>query len=268
MQDPSAPAVRTVVSRRDETPTVRTLEFDDEALAAARPGQFAMVWVPRTGELPMSIMVSDTPGRAAFTVRAHGPASTGLYNTAAGGQIGVRGPFGNSFELGPKKMLLVGGGTGLVPLMRLISQAPRESEITLVMGARTRGEVFFEERAAALGPPGLGIRVATDDGSYGARGTAAEEAARLLKEGGFGRAYTCGPEPMMRGVVDAARAAGVPVQASIERVMKCGIGICGSCSMGGRIVCCEGTVFDGESLAANADFGRAYRSKSGTILRY
>jgi len=64
----------------DETPTVRTLVFSDDIMANVLPGQFAMVWIPGINELPMSIMISQESGKAAFTVRKHGPASTGLFN--------------------------------------------------------------------------------------------------------------------------------------------------------------------------------------------
>ena len=83
----------------DETPTVRTLIFSDDVMSNVRPGQFAMVWIPGVNELPMSIMVSKESGKAAFTVRKHGPASTGLFNIKVGGQIGIRGPYGNSFDI-------------------------------------------------------------------------------------------------------------------------------------------------------------------------
>ncbi len=267
-QNPNVPSVRTVLSVTDETPTVRTLEFADDILASSRPGQFAMVWVPRIGELPMSVMVSETRGNAAFTVRVHGATSTGLYNTPVGGAIGVRGPYGNSFDIRRGRALLVGGGTGLVPLMRLISQAPDDLEITLLMGARTSDEVFFGQRAARMRPDRLDVVVTTDDGTLGVAGNVADEAARRLGDGGFDAVYTCGPELMMRRVVDEARSRGVFVQASIERVMKCGLGICGSCCMDSHLVCTDGTVFDGDHLAKSGDFGYAYRSKSGKSTPY
>ena len=80
----------------DETPTVRTLVFSDEVMSNVLPGQFAMVWVPGINELPMSVMISNEKGKAAFTVRKHGPSSTGLFNIGVGEQIGVRGPYGLS----------------------------------------------------------------------------------------------------------------------------------------------------------------------------
>ena len=92
-----------------------------EVMSNVLPGQFAMVWIPGINELPMSVMISKEQGKAAFTVRKHGPSSTGLFNIKVGEQIGVRGPYGNSFDLRNGKILLVGGGTGLVPLMRLLT---------------------------------------------------------------------------------------------------------------------------------------------------
>ncbi|MGH9921793.1 MAG: dihydroorotate dehydrogenase electron transfer subunit, partial [Nitrososphaerales archaeon] len=75
----------------DETPTVRTLAFNDKLCANAKPGQFTMVWLPRIDELPMSVMISEKDGYAALTIRKHGPTSTALYNTQINSLIGVRG---------------------------------------------------------------------------------------------------------------------------------------------------------------------------------
>ena len=107
------------------------------------PGQFAMVWVPGINELPMSLMISEQKGKAAFTVRKHGPASTGLFNIGVGKQIGVRGPYGNSFDIKEGKLLLVGGGTGLVPMMRLITRLKPTHDVTLLIGAKTKEESIF-----------------------------------------------------------------------------------------------------------------------------
>ena len=129
----------------DETPTVRTLVFSDEIMSNVLPGQFAMVWIPGINELPMSVMISDESGKAAFTVRKHGAASTGLFNVKVGEQIGIRGPYGNSFDLKEGKLLLVGGGTGLVPMMRLLTHVKPTDDVTVLIGAKSKEEVFFEE---------------------------------------------------------------------------------------------------------------------------
>lgn len=268
------PAIRTVEEVIDETPTVRTLVLSDGAMHAARPGQFAMVWVPGKGELPMSVMIApgDAAGRAAFTVRRHGPSSTGLYETPAGGTVGVRGPFGNSFSPCPGRALLVGGGTGMVPLVRLLARARPPGGATVVIGARTAGEVFFDRLAGdLLRGADHEVVVATEDGTAGKRGFATdvmEEVCAGRGAGSFGMAYTCGPEIMMAKAVRTANAHGLPVEASVERVMKCAVGMCGSCCMGADLVCTDGTVFGGRRLAGNADFGSSYRAKCGAVEEY
>lgn len=269
----------TVEGVTDETPTVRTLAFSDDVMASARPGQFAMVWVPGSYELPMSVMVAPGEGRAAFTVRRHGPASTSLYNVNRGDRIGVRGPYGNSFDVRDGRLLLVGGGTGLVPLMRLASHAGAggsggNHRITLVMGARTESEVFFEDMATRMlsACPGSRVVVCTDDGTRGTKGLVTDVVDGMLAAdgaGSFDAVYTCGPEPMMYKVMQSAHKGGIFAQASLERVMKCGAGICGSCVAGPDVVCRDGTVFDADHLLrANPEFGRTYRDKSGVAAHW
>ena len=155
-RDRNRPTIVTVEEVIDETPTVRTLVFSDRVMAEALPGQFAMVWVPGVGELPMSVMTAKVSGKAAFTIRRHGIASSGLFYTGVGRQIGIRGPYGNSFDLKRGRILLVGGGTGLVPMMRLLTAVRPEDDVTVLIGARSKDEVFFDglaERAPAREPP-------------------------------------------------------------------------------------------------------------------
>ena len=149
-RDNNHPHICVIEKIVDETPTVRTLYFNDSVLANVSPGQFAMVWIPGVNELPMSVMVSETPDQAALTVRKRGESSTALYNLSEGQQIGVRGPYGNSFDLKDGKILLIGGGTGLVPLMRLIKFSNPSNHITVLMGSQTKDEVFFEDTAKKL----------------------------------------------------------------------------------------------------------------------
>ena len=149
-RNPNRPTICAIEKVIDETPTVRTLVFSDEVMHNVLPGQFAMVWIPGINELPMSVMISSESGKAAFTVRKHGPASTGLFNTKVGDKIGIRGPYGNSFDVKDGKILLVGGGTGLVPLMRLLTTIQNTHDVTVLIGAKTKDEVFFEDLANQL----------------------------------------------------------------------------------------------------------------------
>jgi len=253
----------------EETPTVRTLVFSDEVFANVLPGQFAMVWIPGVNELPMSVMITLEKGKGAFTVRKHGVASTSLYNLKVGDYIGMRGPYGNSFTIKQGKLLLVGGGTGLVPLMRLLTFLKKTDEVTVLIGAKTKEEVFFEKLANQLLEHNKHqVIVVTEDGTYGKSGLVTDEMEKLISEKKFDAVYTCGPEKMMHKVVQLAHAKKFHVQASLERMMKCGIGICGSCCVGEVLVCKDGTVFDGDYLLSNKEFGYTHRNKAGILENY
>jgi dihydroorotate dehydrogenase electron transfer subunit len=233
------------------------------------PGQFAMVWIPGINELPMSVMISKESGKAAFTVRKHGLASTGLFNIKVGEKIGIRGPYGNAFDIKQGKLLLVGGGTGLVPMMRLLTHVKSTDDVTVLIGAKSKDEVFFEDLANDLlqnNPHN--VIISTDDGSYGEKGFVTDIVEKLVNESHFDGVYTCGPEKMMYKTVQSAHSRGIFVQASLERMMKCGVGICGSCCVGEDLACKDGTIFDGNHLSKNAEFGYSHRNKAGILEDY
>lgn len=263
------PKIVTIEKVVDETPTVRTIYFSDDIMSGVLPGQFAMVWVPGVNEIPMSVMISQEKGKAAFTVRKHGTATTELFSKKAGDQIGIRGPYGNSFTIKQGKLLLVGGGTGLVPLIRLVTFLKKTDDVTIIMGSKTKSEVFFESAAEKLleGTKHQVI-VVTEDGSYGKKGLVTDAMNELVKTNKFDGVYTCGPEKMMYKIVQIASENNIHVEASIERMMKCGIGICGSCCFGDVMACKDGTVFDGKTLLSNKEFGHTHRTKSGMLENY
>ena len=269
-RDPNHPYICTIERVVDETPTVRTLYFHDEVLANVKPGQFAMIWIPGVNELPMSVMISEKKDEAGLTVRKRGESSTALYNLKIGDKIGVRGPYGNSFEITNGKFLLIGGGTGLVPLMRLIKYSNPDwttNQITVLMGSKTKEEVFFEDISNKMLTHSQNPQIipVTEDGSYGEKGYVTDVLEKLLEENTYDAIYTCGPELMMHKVVKLANEKGFFVQASLERMMKCGVGICGSCCVNEDLVCRDGTVFDGQYLAKNTEFGHFERTKSGIL---
>ncbi|MDW0156879.1 MAG: dihydroorotate dehydrogenase electron transfer subunit [Nitrososphaeraceae archaeon] len=255
-----------------ETPTVKTLVFKDDLSYTAKPGQFLMVWIPRIEEIPMSVMINSKDGYAAVTIRKSGIGSTALFDRKKGDLIGLRGPYGNKFILKKsyQNILIIGGGTGLVPLLRLASYASKKKiKATIVLGARTKREVFFEKIARKITEKSDStFLVCTDDGSYGIKGTTVSMMSSLIRENIFDCVFTCGPELMMKGVVDLATENSIPVQASLERYMKCGIGICGSCCLDSSLVCQDGTVFNGRQLSKILDFGISYRDKDGQKINY
>jgi dihydroorotate dehydrogenase electron transfer subunit len=266
--------LRTVIIEQiiEETPTVKTFIFKDKISSKARPGQFLMIWVPRIEELPMSVMVCDRKEYAAITIRRLGLGSTALFDKKVGEVLGVRGPYGNQFKIrkNNKKVLLIGGGTGLVPLLRLTTIL-NEAKVntTLIIGARSKQEVFFEKKANdLLDKTKHKVIISTEDGSYGIKGNATDAMSIIIMKEKFDTVYTCGPELMMRKVFDIGSANALSVQASLERYMKCGIGICASCCIGDRLVCKDGTVFNEKQLSVMTEFGKTYRDKSGRKFEY
>ena len=260
--------IRTVVIERiiEETPTVKTFIFKDNISSKARPGQFLMVWIPRAEELPMSVMVSEK-GYAAVTIRKLGFGSTALYNKGIGEILGIRGPYGNQFKIDTdtKKVLLVGGGTGLVPLLRLTTKLNElKIDTTVIIGARSKEEVFFEKQANDfLDKTKHKVIISTEDGSYGVKGYATDVMSLIVNREKFDTVYTCGPELMIKKIFDIGLRNSLSIQVSLERYMKCGVGICASCCIGDQLVCRDGTVFNEMQLSAMIEFGLMYRDKSG-----
>jgi NAD(P)H-flavin reductase len=113
------------------------------------------------------------------------------------------------------------------------------------------------------------LHICTDDGSAGYRGLASQLAHSLImerKESGqemFKGLAACGPEPMMLTLLELAGLHGLRCQFSLERFMKCGVGICDSCTMDGLQICRDGPVFDGAALSEMGEFGRFVRDLSG-----
>jgi dihydroorotate dehydrogenase electron transfer subunit len=261
----------------EETPTVKTLVFRDSLGNLAKPGQFLMVWIPRCEELPLSVMLSQRKNHAAITIRKRGYGSSALFNIKEGEKIGIRGPYGNSFTVQEhfKKIILIGGGTGMVPLVRLLSSIRIEKmNITIIIGSKTKGEMFFVDLISKLlknNSASYEILISTEDGSFGIKGFPVEVLEKILEtkdKENVDMVYTCGPEIMMKKIYDICIKKGAPLQASIERYMKCGIGICSSCCINDTLVCLDGTIFNTEQLKNLPEFGSFYRDKSGKLEKY
>ncbi len=253
----SVPKIVKVMDVIEETSLVKTLFLDMSV--SAWPGQFVMLWVPGVGEIPMS--VASLRGGLQITVQKVGSITETIHQLKQGGSLGVRGPFGNGYDLKCSKPLLVAGGLGAAPLrLALEVLVAMGKAVTIILGARTANELLFHELFIKLGAE---VKVTTDDGSEGHHGYVTDLASSLLEKGQFDQILTCGPEPMIVKLVEMGQSHGVGIQASLERYMKCGMGICDSCGMGGLQVCKDGPVFSGVELANNPDFGLPHRDASG-----
>ncbi|HYY71330.1 MAG TPA: hypothetical protein VE595_02865, partial [Nitrososphaeraceae archaeon] len=110
--------------------------------------------------------------------------------------------------------------------------------------------------------------VTTEDGSYGIKGMVTDALKSIMKKEKFDIIYTCGPELMMKNIYELSVIHSIPIQASLERYMKCGIGICASCCINDKLVCKDGTVFTENQLSIMLEFGKIYRDKSGRKSYY
>jgi len=239
-----------------ETSVTTTYRF--RADFGGQPGQFLMVWIPRYDELPMAL--SYLGAVKGITVQDYGDATHAFAAFSAGDRVGVRGPYGNWFRLEGEKVLAVGGGSGMASMIAAIESFSQQgAQMVTAVGAKTAEQLLFVERANASGE----VHIATDDGSRGFAGFVPALAEKLLDRHKFDLILTCGPERMMKAVVELARKRNLPVQASLERYMKCGIGICDACSIDSQLVCLDGPIFTADQLETFEDFGRFRRDKSG-----
>lgn len=264
-----------------ETPHVKTFVFAYDLLS--RPGQFVNIWVPRVDEKPMSIAYDTGKGEFWLTIFAVGAMTKILHAMKVGDRVGIRGPFGKAFEYQPGNHLItVGGGYGAAPLYSLAKEAvSKKCTVDFIVGARSREYLLYTDHVKKI--KSVTLHVATDDGSIGAKGyntLLLEKIILAMKKTVSGRAklkktivFAVGPEVMMKRVSDICAAeagTGIQCQVSVERYMKCGFGVCGSCCLddSGITVCTEGPAMDHKKARKNGDFGVAHRDAVGRKHAY
>ncbi len=234
-----------VVTRVDRRGDVANLYLDISLETV--PGQFVMVWLPGLEEVPMAPS-DDDPLR--ITVKAVGKTTRRLVGMEPGDRLYIRGPYGRGFTRRSGRPLLVGGGVGAAPLILLAKKLAEMGVEGVYVEGQPSGDVeLFIREALDLGWEAI---LYTEDGSRGYKGLPTQYLEENL--GGFTSIYACGPEPMNRAVL---RLCGdrIPCEVSMERIVKCGVGVCGSCVVEGTglLVCLDGPVFRADEL-----LGRGY----------
>lgn len=224
-----------------------------ELAAEVVPGQFVTVTVPNSDHLirrPFGVADVCVPrGSITLIYRVLGGVTTLMTTLKKSDKLNVLGPLGQGFDLSAKKPLIVGGGTGLAPLLMLAKFGFGNGRADLVIGGRSRTEVECWQELYKGNVQN--IFITTDDGSMGTKGNVMAELNNLLTQD-YDCVYVCGPAPMMRAVAETAAKAGKKCQVSLERYMACGLGACLGCmceGIGRRIkVCQEGPVFWAEDI--------------------
>lgn len=219
------------------------------------PGNFAEIKVPGIQDVflrrPFSVFdVNYTLQTITFFIKKIGKGSAALVNLEEGRFVNVFYPLGNSFKVEDtlKKVLLVGGGSGMAPFL-LLGQALKQKgvEMELLLGGRTHQDVLLQSYLSELGS----IHITTEDGSEGTQGRVTDHAV-MHNLASFDQVYACGPDPMMKAVGKASMSVGTTCQVSLETMMACGIGVCICCvtetDQGHEKVCTDGPVFNVERL--------------------
>jgi dihydroorotate dehydrogenase electron transfer subunit len=248
-----------ILDVQTENLSVKTFTFKDRICGQANPGQFVMVWIPGVDEIPISLSRITSVGLTSITVNEVGEASEALNKKETGDLIGIRGPFGKGFVPVSGNVMLIGGGTGLGPLMPLTEKLTKMADkITVMSGVKSKCNLLFLDHISSLlSDIDSEVLCTTEDGSYGFAGLVVEQLEQKLMNERFDMIYTCGPEQMMYSVFLLAEQYNVPVQASLERIMRCGIGLCGSCQLGKIRVCKDGPVLSSAQLRTILDeFGK------------
>ncbi|MFW9900246.1 MAG: dihydroorotate dehydrogenase electron transfer subunit [Candidatus Thorarchaeota archaeon] len=286
--------IRTVRIQKiiDECDGIKTFFFNmknnnPDCYIKPKPGQFVMVWVPGVDEIPMSLSGCNDKGDWSITVKEVGECTKAIHNLKIGDYIGIRGPLGNYFKIPEdlsKKIILVSGGIGTAPLKFLATHLNEMGiSFDLIKGTKNNDEIIFASDFQQFNHDTSNIIYCTefDDHKFEDSTRVAfynskfEELAHTRFEALINEyfsknisdfiVFTCGPEIMMYKVFQICQKYKIELYASLERIMRCGCGLCGLCALDplGLLVCKDGPIFNLESLKKIQDFGKFQRDFTG-----
>ena len=256
-----------VARKRRENHDNWTLELEpvDDAIDPIGPGQFTMLYAFGVGEVPISTSgdVETTGTTLVHTIRAVGAVTKALCACAPGDVVGVRGPFGNRWPIDAARghdLVVVGGGVGLPPLRPAIYHALAHradfGKIAVLYGGRTPDDLLFrKELERWRGRLDVDVEVSVDSAGPDWSGSVGV-VTKLIPGAQFDPddavAFIVGPEIMMLFTARALIDRGLPperIWISMERTMRCGVGLCGHCQLGPTLICRDGPVYRWDELA-------------------
>jgi len=258
-----------ILSKKEVAPNIHLIRLDAPAIAQdTLPGQFIHIRCSQNYHpllrRPISIYrIDKEKGEIYILFQVVGEGTKLLSQRAVGDNLDILGPIGNGFNIYPKskKIMIVGGGIGVAPLLALCEESIRqEKEVRVLIGALKKELVIEEENFRNLGAK---VDVATDDGSYQYKGLVTDLLERAVKGGWLAdQIFACGPKPMLKKINEIALQANINCQVSLEERMACGIGACLGCvckiktkdkkedkvKYEYKRVCVDGPIFEGSEV--------------------
>jgi len=218
------------------------------------PGQFAQVRVDGSPETflrrPISIHDVDYEKNSfKLLIQIAGKGTKKLSELVTGDILNLVYPLGNSFSLpsGKDKILLVGGGCGIAPLLFLGKYLKSNGFVPdILLGFRNKERIIEFEEYLTTG----NVFVTTEDGSMGEKGYVTTHS--VFSSNRYGRIYCCGPDTMMKSIASYCKNKDIVCEVSLENLMACGIGACLCCIVdtvkGNLCTCIDGPVFNVNDL--------------------
>jgi len=225
-----------ILSKEEIAPNIYLMKLSAPSVAQeALPGQFIHIKCSTDNypllRRPLSIhRIDKEKGEIYILFQAVGEGTKLLSQRVIGDDLDIIGPIGNGFNIYPesRKIMIIGGGIGVAPLLALCEESVRQgNEVRVLIGAKKKELVIGEENFRKLGAK---VDVATDDGSYKYKGLVTDLLERIIKEGWLAdQIFACGPKLKLKKVVEISLNAHIDCQVSLEERMACGIGACLGC---------------------------------------
>ncbi|MBU4314764.1 MAG: dihydroorotate dehydrogenase electron transfer subunit [Actinobacteria bacterium] len=258
-----------ILSRKEVAPNIYLMSLKvPEIVQDALPGQFIHIKCSKDNypllRRPLSIhRIDKEKGGIYILFQVVGEGTKLLAQKEVGDDLDIMGPIGNGFNIYPesRKIMIVGGGIGIAPLLALCEESIRQGkEVRVLIGALKKELVIGEENFRKLGAK---VDVATDDGSYKYKGMVTDLLERTIKEGWLAdQIFACGPKLMLRKIVEISLDDHINCQVSLEERMACGIGACLGCvckiktkdkkedkvKYEFKRVCVDGPIFEGSEV--------------------
>jgi len=254
------PATIKNVKKLTKTEKLFEIELDNGRSLGHMPGQFVEISIPGYGEAPISVSSSPDGKRFQLIVRKMGDLTSKLHTMKEGDKVGIRGPFGNGFDLEAlrgKNLIFIAGGLGLAPMRSLISYVLKNrmdfGEVTILYGCKEPCEVLLKEeieeweKREDIQFLKSVDRCPENEKWSGEIGVITSLIPKVKFDPKNTTAIIVGPPVMYKFVIDDLKNLGMPEEniiVSLERRMKCGVGKCGHCQINGIYVCKDGPVFN------------------------